>query len=166
MNFEIRTAMVKAWLRDQILPAFTPPSGVDKTKAVQDIADAVNNSLPRVENREHFAYYLEEVAKNVTRSARSRTLPVPKDFIEACRYATKSRALDVGTSVWRLCPYKVNAQRIKNKEPVGDYWLEGRGQAELLAHSDLTMEDFSAYPAAHKQEEGDDNNEENGVHRW
>lgn len=165
MDFETRSIMVKTWLRNEVLPTFTPPSGVDKAKAAQDIADAVNNSLPRVENKEHFTYYLEEVAKRVTRNARSRTLPVPKDFVEACRYATKSRALDTGTSTWSLSPHRINAQRIKNKEPVGEYWLGERGKAELLANSDLTMADFSAYLVAHKQEEGVDNNEENGIHR-
>lgn len=166
MDFETRSRMVKEWLRKDILPTFTPPSGVDKAKAAQDIADTVNNSLPRVETEGHFTYYLEEVAKRVTRNARSRTLPVPKDFVEACRYATKSRAIEAGTNTWSLCPYQVNAKRIKNKEPVSEYWLSKRGKAELLTHSDLTMEDFFAYPAAHEQEEGDDNNEENGIHRW
>ncbi len=42
-------------------------------------------------------------------------------------------------------PLDIHASRIKNGEPVADYYLKGRLKQQLLAETDLTEEDFAKY---------------------
>jgi len=170
MDFEKRMSMVQSWLKNDIFTRFTPPTGIDKNQVAKDIAAGVNANLPRVETVDHFKFYLEKVGDHVVRTARSRTLPIPKDFIEGCRHATKSAALQKGMTLhqdkWEPCPYRITEKRVRNGEAISDVWLSDYQLERLLERTNLTMEDMRPYIVAHKQEEGNDNNEENGIHRW
>ena len=62
-------------------------------------------------------------------------------------------AAEYKKSGWKLNTHKVMANRIKNGENVGHYWLEGKLKQELLDMTDITEEDFKKYldPAAQTQ---------------
>ena len=166
MNFDQRMNAVKQWLRDDILPRFTAPTNIDKVTALQDVADAVNSNIPKIENMQQFQSHLDNVGRKVIQNARSRTLPVPKDFIDACREATKSRTVVSGPpKSGRSCPYAITERRVKAREPIGDTWLSDIQLPDLLAKTNLTMEDMQPYIVAHKHNKEGDNNEQNGVYR-
>ena len=42
---------------------------------------------------------------------------------------------------------RINANRIKNGEDIGHYWLEGRLKKQLLEYTDVTEKDFEKYVA-------------------
>lgn len=166
MTFEQRMNAVKQWLKDEILPRFTAPTSVDKVRTLQDVADAVNANIPRVENAEQFQSHLESVGRKVIQNAKSRTLPVPKDFIEACRETTKSKAIVSGIpKSMRTCPYTITERRVKAGEAIGSTWLSDLGIADLLKNTSLTMEDIQPYIVAHKQMTSGEQDEQNGVYR-
>lgn len=166
MTFEQRMLVVKQWLKDEILPRFTAPTNVDKMRTLQDVADAVNANIPRVENPDQFKSHLDSVGRKVVQNAKSRTLPVPKDFIEACREATKSKAINNGVPKSVLmCPYSITEKRVKAGEAIGSTWLSELQLAKLFEKTSLTMEDMQPYIVAHKQIKEGDNDEQNGVYR-
>lgn len=167
MDYDTRMIAVKQWLKDDILPRFTAPTNVDKATAAHDVAEAVNANIQRLENIDQFRLYLKDIGKHVTQNARSRTLPVPKDFIEACRVVTKSKAITSGTTVGaKVCPYEITEKRVRAGEPIGSTWLSELGLLDLLARTNLTMEDMQPYILAHKQTITGENDEQNGIHRW
>lgn len=44
-----------------------------------------------------------------------------------------------------LDTHQIVAKRIKNGEPVGDFWLRGKAKEALLDQTDLKQSDFSKY---------------------
>lgn len=72
-------------------------------------------------------------------------------------------AAEYKRSGWKLDRHKVMANRIKNGEGVGQYWLEGKLKKELLEMTDITEDDFKKYldPAAQTQYIRPYNNGEN-----
>ena len=167
MDYDTRMSAVKNWLRDDILPRFTAPSNVDKAVAANDVAQAVNANVPRLQNIELFKSYLNDIAKHVTQAARSRTLPVPKDFIEACREVTKRRAVNQGvTTNKKVDTYSITEKRVRAKEAISSSWLTEIGLQDLMSNTSLTLEDMQPYIDAHKHNISGENNEQNGIHRW
>jgi hypothetical protein len=167
MNYEMRMEMVRGWLKKEMLPRFSAPSSVDKGVALQDVAEAVNANLPRVDSGERFTHYLTGVAKHVVQHARGRTLPTPKDFIDACREVTKAKAVGVSfKQATKFCPYKITEQRVKAGEAISSTWLTDRMLDDLIANTNLTMEDMMPYVVAHKQSGETQDHEQNGIHRW
>lgn len=166
MTFEQRMSMVKQWLKDEILPRFTAPTNVDRVRTLQDVADAVNANIPSVQNMDQFRTHLESVGRKVIQNAKSRTLPVPKDFIDACRETTKSRNENAGPAKSsRSCPYKITEKRVRAGEAIADTWLSELQLEDLLANTSLTMEDMKPYIVAHKHNKEGDKHEQNGVYR-
>ena len=64
-----------------------------------------------------------------------------------------SFAAEYRKSSWRIDTHKIMANRIKNGEGVGHYWLEGKLKKELLEMTNLTEDDFKKYldPTAQTQ---------------
>lgn len=166
MNYEMRMSAVKQWLKTDILPRFSAPNNVDKATAANDVAEAVNSNIPRVSNMDQFNTHLEGVRKHIIGNARSRTLPVPKDFIEACRETTKSKATSSQHHTYKACPYKITENRVKAGEAISSTWLTDRMIDDLIANTNLTMEDLKPYIVAHTQSSSGEDNEQNGIHRW
>lgn len=44
-----------------------------------------------------------------------------------------------------LDTHQIMAKRIKNGEPIGDFWLQGKAKQDLLDQTDLRESDFSKY---------------------
>jgi len=146
----MRIEWLKSWMVSDVLKRFTPPRDVDPSIAAKDAVELINSNLPSVETREQFEAYLPKILSHMQRNARGRTLPVPKDILEAVHAAVRDSAPreskpseTPGVSVHT----HINARRIKNGEAVAEYWLSERGMAELLEHTDLTEEDFKKYLA-------------------
>ena len=50
---------------------------------------------------------------------------------------------------WKPDSYKINADRIRNKEPVGENWLWGRGAASLVHFGYLTEAELEPHRQAY-----------------
>lgn len=135
MNYDQRMATLKLWFKEQIATRFTMPSGVDPKIAITDTLDAVNTHLPANLTPEQMGHLVATIAKEVARSARSRTLPQPKDFITAAAIASRShgeggwsgaKGSDGSTYLDKI------AARVAAGESIPQSWLSGQRRRDLL----------------------------------
>ncbi len=54
---------------------------------------------------------------------------------------------EIKTYGYFLDAHQIMAKRIKNGEPVGEFWLKGRLKQQLLDQTDLRPNDFTKYSA-------------------
>ena len=90
MNYEQRVEYIRNWFRNDMLTRFSPPTGADPKAVASDTIEAVNNNIPSNILPEQMNSILSSLTKNVVHSARSRTLPIVKDFIEQTRKSTQA----------------------------------------------------------------------------
>jgi len=100
---------------------------------------------------------LEKTLKDAMRNARSRTLPLPKDFAESAGRASKDAGAPASASSSSgstLDSLKVAEARIRAAQPVSDLFLRGTMRKMLLENTSITESDLVPYElavAAHKQ---------------
>jgi hypothetical protein len=157
MNYDERIAHIKQWFKDDMLARFTPPTGVDPKIVATDTIEAINSNLPNKLSSETLGNLLSSMTKEIARTARSRTLPIVKDFITAAHNA--SQALREGpqstnSNPFHIDPLKRQEARIKRREPIPEAYLYGNLRAQLLAHTTVTeaeLDRYSVASAAHTQ---------------
>ena len=157
MNYEQRIAVIKQWFKDDMLTRFTPPTGVDPKIAATDTIEAVNSNLPSNLSSETLGNLLSSMTKEIARTARSRTLPVVKDFITAAHGA--AQALREGpqtanSNPFHLDHFKINERRVKRREAIPEAYLYGTLREQFIANTSVTDEELDRYsvaPAAHMQ---------------
>jgi len=156
MNYEQRVEYIRNWFRNDMLTRFSPPTGADPKAVASDTIEAVNNNIPSNILPEQMNSILSSLTKNVVHSARSRTLPIVKDFIEQTRKSTQ--ALREGGSIgnsteWSLDPFEVAARRIRAGEAVAEAFLYGRQKEQLMQRTGINEGDIQKYldPTAHTQ---------------
>ena len=65
--------------------------------------------------------------------------------IERASQSSEARKEMKRRLVKQLSPIDIQAKRIKNGEPVADFYLKGKLKQQLLAETDLTEADFEKY---------------------
>lgn len=147
MKYEDRIAIVRAWFKDEITKRYTMPSGLDATTVATDIIESINNNIPAQAEAVDFKIILEHTLKHVTRTTRTRTLPVVGMFLAGVAEGVKR--IDVSTYVEPTEPVdtmvQLTAKRIKAGEAIGDMWLRGTLRAQLLNHTNITEDDLAKY---------------------
>jgi hypothetical protein len=156
MHYEQRMEYILNWFRNDMLTRFTPPTGADPKAVATDTVEAVNNNIPSNLSKEQMDNILSSLTKDIVHSARSRTLPIVKDFIASTRKSTAAYRESAGAGVdskWSLDPFEVAARRIRAGEPVSESFLHGRQRQELKAQTKITDADLDKYldPTAHTQ---------------
>lgn len=156
MNYDERIQVIKDWFRNDMLTRFTPPPGADPKMIATDTIEAVNNNIPSNTTKEQMNNILSSLTKDIVHSAKSRTLPIVKDFIVSTRKCTQTlrEAGSMANSTeWSLDPFDVAARRIRAGEPVGEAYLHGRQKAELMRRTGINEGDIQKYldPTAYTQ---------------
>lgn len=157
MNYDERISHLKEWLKTDILTRFNMPRDLDPKIVAMDLIEAINRNLPSSTTPELMSHLLASIAKEVAQSARSRTLPPIKDFLDAARNASRSGvAPHTEPSHTSLDPYAMAAQRIRSGQAVSDTYLKGPSREKLKQKTgitDLELEpyDMMLHSAAHKQ---------------
>ena len=156
MNYDQRITHIKEWFKSDMLTRFTPPSGVDPKLVAIDSIEAVNANLPSKLTSETLSNLLSSMTKEIARAARSRTLPVVKDFIAAAHNASESHRAprtDASDSPFTIDTFKITEARVRASQPIGDQFLRGTMREQLLARTSVTAEDLDKYidRTAHKQ---------------
>ena len=153
MTYEQRIAVIRDWFKSEIAPRFSMPKDVDARIAASDTIEAVNANIAA--KHQDLTPILASALKQLTASARSRTLPTVKEFREAALTASKSHTeAATGTISTSSSTYQVVARKVRAGEAIGDQWLRNTMRKELLENTDLTDEDlrpYDLYIAAHKQ---------------
>ena len=156
MNYDQRIDYILDWFRDNILTRFTPPTGTNAKTLANDIVEAVNSNIPSNLTKEQMDNILSSLTKDIVHSARSRTLPVTKDFIASTRNASQRLRESAGAALdssWSLDLYQLTARRVRAGEAIAEAFLFGRQREELKARTGITDADLEKYidPTAHKQ---------------
>lgn len=156
MNYDQRIDYIKNWFRNDMLTRFTPPVGSNGEAIAYDIIEAVNSNIPSNLNKEQMDNILSSITKDIVQSARSRTVPIVKDFITStrkCAQNLREAGSIASKGVWSLDPFDVAARRIRAGEAVSEAFLYGRQRDELMKRTGITRADLEKYiePAAHKQ---------------
>ena len=156
MNYEQRMDYIRNWFRNDMLTRFTPPTGGDPKSLANDTIEAVNSNIPSNLNKEQMDNILSSLTKDIVHSARSRTLPVVKDFVTSTRKATQSLRESAGVALhsdWSLDLFELTARRVRAGEAIAEAFLYGRQREELKKRTGITDADLEKYiaPAAHTQ---------------
>jgi hypothetical protein len=156
MNYEQRVNLIKDWFRNDMLTRFTPPTGADPKAVATDTIEAINNNIPSNTTKEQMSNILSSLTKDIVHSAKSRTLPIVKDFITSTRKCTQTLR-DMGSignsTEWSLDPFDTAARRIRAGEAVSEAYLYGRQKEELMRRTGINEGDIQKYldPTAHTQ---------------
>ena len=156
MNYDQRIDYILNWFRNDMLTRFTPPAGVDAKALAHDIVQAVNSNIPSNLTKEQMDNILSSITKDIVHSARSRTVPVVKDYITSTRNASQRLRESAGAgldSSWSLDLFQITARRVRAGEAIAEEFLYGRQREELKKRTGITDADLEKYiaPAAHKQ---------------
>lgn len=154
MNYDERILFLKEWFKSDIITRFNMPRDLDPKIVATDIIEAVNRNIPNQINRERMGSIVASIAKDVTQSARTRTLPSVKEFIDAARSVQQSAgdSHSVGSREF-LDPIHINAHRVRSGEAVSEYYITGRGRQMLIAYgvSESDLDKYTVASAAHMQ---------------
>jgi hypothetical protein len=157
MNYDQRISFLKQWFKDDIVSRFNMPRDLDPTVVAMDVIDAINRNIPDGITHERLSSLVAPIAKEVTQSARTRTLPSVKEFLEAMRNTHQSYGeARQGASSASFDDYQLNANRIRQQNAVSDMYLRDPHRKKLIEEYNLTEKDFEPYDkwfatAAHKQ---------------
>lgn len=155
MNYDQRIGHIKDWFKSDITVRFTMPREIDPKIAANDVIEAINSNLPSPITAERIASLLASITKEVSRSAKSRTLPTAKEFVDAVRSLTQSGQIAPRSSTemaWRIDPLQIAIKRIRAGEPLCESWLNGGKREQLLRHVNVNdLEPYDLYIAAHTQ---------------
>lgn len=155
MNYDQRIASITNWFRSEITIRFNMPRDVDPKIAAMDVIEAINGNLPSPLTEERIGTLLASITREVSRSAKSRTLPTAKEFVDAVRTLTQSGQIAPRSSTegaWRIDPLQIALKRIRAGEPLCESWLNGGKREQLLRHINVgDLEPYDLYMAAHTQ---------------
>ena len=85
MNYQQRTAIIGRWLQHDVLPRYTPPTGIDKDALKTELNLAVedmNSFIPPM-NQGLFEAHLTKIDKQLRTTHRGRTWPTIQEFVKA-----------------------------------------------------------------------------------
>jgi len=98
---------------------------------------------------------LASITKEVARSAKSRTLPTIKEFVDAARVSAQSgqtASHSANSDGWRIDPLEITVKRVREGQAICQSWLSGIRRTELLKHvSEDQLQKYDLYIAAHTQ---------------
>lgn len=155
MNYDQRIASITNWFRSEITIRFNMPRDVDPKIAAMDVIEAINSNLPSPLTEERIGTLLASITREVSRSAKSRTLPTAKEFVDAVKALTQSGQIAPRSSTegaWRIDPLQIALKRIRAGEPLCESWLKGSKREQLLRHINVgDLEPYDLYMAAHTQ---------------
>ena len=159
MKYDERISIIKTWFKESIATRFSLPSGLDPSVVVNDTVEGINSFIPSGVSREQMRNILSSITKNVSRSARSRTLPIVKEFVDAARDASKNPS-SVGHSPsstdWDKDTYRITEGRIRRGEAISEIFLRGTMRNKLIEQTSIREKDLEPYEkalanTAHKQ---------------
>lgn len=155
MNYDQRMAIISNWFKSDIIPRFNMPRDVDPKVSATDVMEAVNANISSHATAERIGDLLASITREIARSAKSRTLPTVKEFVDAARALTQSHKTATHSADYspnRIDPLQVAIKRVRSGSPLCESWLKGSRRMELLRHvSEDDLRKYDLYMAAHKQ---------------
>ena len=157
VNYDQRISFLKEWFKSDIVTRFNMPRDLDPTIVAMDVIDALNRNLPNQITQERMSHLVATTAKEVTQSAKTRTLPSVKEFTDGLRTAMRGDTRGAtGPTRYVADHYAINAKRIAQCQAVPDMYLRDPHRKRLIKEHGLSEQDFEPYQhylasTAHKQ---------------
>lgn len=158
MNYEERIDKIKAWFLADITTRFSTPSGVDPKITAKDTIEGVNSALPSKLTPEKLTFILNKTTSEIVRTAKTRTLPIVRDFASAVTAAAKiyseangEAAIEPSRTHKVSLGTHITAARIRAGEAISESYLRGTLKEELLNGTDITEKDLATYYKAVEQ---------------
>lgn len=144
MDYDKRKRIIASWLID-FLKRYEAPSHLDKDASREEMllmVEDINSECPTA-NEGGLKWLLDEAAKYVRKNQVSRRWPTINMFVKGIkenRDKIKKELLETSEEFsLQLNVFKINAQRIKKREPVDEKYVWGK-YAELLIEKKLISE--------------------------
>lgn len=153
MNYEQRMIAIRPWVGD-MLARYDRPAHLVHAKAeaeIRDMAEDLNSEIPSNVTSEVMAGILERTARQIRKRQRTRTWPTINLVISAARDSLPASLEPVAQAPESLradLSMRIQARRIKAKEPVGESWISGRDADRLVDAKLITRQDLAPYLAA------------------
>jgi hypothetical protein len=153
MDYNQRISHISNWFKSDIIIRFNMPRDVDAKVSAMDVIEAINANLPSPLSAEQIGNLLASITKEVSRSAKSRTLPTIKEFIDAARASTQSRQTashSADSTSWRIDPLQIAIKRVTAGEAICESWLREPRRTEILKNvTEDQLRKYDLYIAAH-----------------
>jgi len=153
MDYNQRISHISNWFKSDIIIRFNMPRDVDPKVSAMDVIEAINANLPSPLSAEQIGNLLASITKEVSRSAKSRTLPTIKEFIDAARTSTQGRqtaSYSADSTSWRIDPLQIAIKRVRAGESICESWLREPRRTEILKHvTKDQLRKYDLYIAAH-----------------
>ena len=157
MNYDQRISFLKEWFKSDIITRFNMPRDLDPKVVAMDIIETVNRNIHSSADQQRMSHLVASITKEVAQSAKTRTLPTAKEFVDACSIASKAyREPAVGTSKPDDDLLTITAKRVRAGEAISEFYLRGTMRLELQGKHGITDEQLKPYEiflekAAYKQ---------------
>jgi len=155
MDYNQRISHISNWFKSDIIIRFNMPRDVDAKVSAMDVIEAINANLPSPLSAEQIGNLLASITKEVSRSAKSRTLPTITEVMDAARASSQSRQIvphSADSTSWRIDPLQIAVKRVRAGESLCESWLHGPKRKQLLEHvTEDQLQKYDLYIAAHKQ---------------
>ena len=133
----------------KLLARLNPPRAISSNpegiKAEAELlCKTINKMAPSREYQQWFDLFEEAVLSNLE----TRTWPTIKELKKAAKEIAPKRPefRDLTNEpAWHPDPYKINAQRIKNMEPVGEEWISGKQSEQLISRGMIEESELEPY---------------------
>jgi hypothetical protein len=133
----------------KLLARLNPPraisSNAEGIKAEAELlCKTISKMAPSREYQQWFDLFEEAVLSNLE----TRTWPTIKELKRAAKEIAPKRPefRDLTNEpAWHPDPYKINAQRIKNMESVGEEWISGKQSDQLISRGLIEESDLDPY---------------------
>lgn len=133
----------------KLLARLNPPRAISSNaegikSEAELLCKTINKMAPSREYQQWFDLFEEAVLSNLE----TRTWPTIKELKRAAKEIAPKRPefRDLTNEpAWHPDPYKINAQRIKNMEPVGEEWISGKQSDQLISRGLIEETDLEPY---------------------
>lgn len=134
MDYQERMGLAASAING-FLSRFQRPPHLDEQAAAQeirDIAEEVNSVISTSLSRDGFRDRIEKALRHLRKGYTQRTWPTLAHFVKAMDQTHERTSAKPASEAEAINSMELAAERINNGQPVGDFWLFGRGLCELL----------------------------------
>jgi hypothetical protein len=153
MDYGQRVEMIKrhlaAMLSSYAIPSHLRSSETAQQDEIDVTAKALNQLFPNNTTPDHLSGTFERAALKIKAAHTSRSWPKASDIATAIKSCfDKASGRDVASGPWKPDTYKINAERIKRGEAVGENWINGKLGEALVERGLVTDQDLLPYREA------------------
>ena len=139
------------FLRDKLsnfLQRLNPPKAMQSNAEAQkeEITDLYSRIIKLAPSREYTQWW-KDFTEHLLSNAIARTWPTIREINEAAKAVAPKRPdfIDYANEAWSPDEFSINAKRINAMEPVGEYWVNGKGGKELVRRGLIQSEQLDPY---------------------